>query len=81
MFKLKAIFHMNGYPEEICYNHVKKFHGDKQRTTNGDQNMNDAKKYTVIMQFIGHPSLIFKKTLAKNFKSITKKCCTISKTF
>ena len=42
--------------------------------------MNDEKKYTVIMPFIGHPSITFKKSLAKNLKSINKKV-TISKTF
>ena len=43
--------------------------------------MNDKKKYTVIIPFIGHPSITFKKSLAKNLKSINKKCCTIFKTF
>ena len=43
--------------------------------------MNDEKKYTVIMPFIGHPSITFKKSLTKNIKSINKKCCTIFKTF
>ena len=40
--------------------------------------MNDEKKYTVIISFIGHPSIILKKSLTKN---INNKCCTISKTF
>ena len=42
--------------------------------------MNDEKKNTVIMPFIGHPSIAFKK-LAKNLKSINKKWYTIFKTF
>ena len=50
---------MNGYPKEISYNDVVKFHSEKLMTTNSCQNMNDEKKYTVIMQFIGHPSMIF----------------------
>ena len=50
-------------------------------TTNSCQNKNDEKKYTVIIPFIGHPSITFKKSLAKNLKSINKKCCTIFKTF
>ena len=41
--------------------------------------MNDESKYTVIIAFIGHPSII-KKSLTKNIKSINKKCCTIFKT-
>ena len=45
--KLKDIFHLNGYPIEISYNHVKKFLGEKQMTTNSCQNMNDEKKYTL----------------------------------
>ena len=28
-------------------------------TTNSSQNMNDEKKYTVIIPFIGHPSMTF----------------------
>ena len=43
--------------------------------------MNDEKKSTVIMPFIGHLSIIFKKSLTNNFKSNNEKCCTISKTF
>ena len=58
--KLKDIFHMNGYPNEISYNHVKTFFSEKLMTTNSCQNMNDEKKYTVIIQFIGHPSIIIK---------------------
>ena len=53
--KLKDIFHMNGYPKEIFYNPVKKL-----MTTNSCQNKNDQSIYTVIMPFIGHPSMIFK---------------------
>ena len=49
-------------------------------TTNSCQNM-DEKIHTVIIPFIGHPSIIFKKSSAKNLKSINKKCCTIFKTF
>ena len=59
--KLKDISHMNGYPREIFYNHAKKCRSEKLKTTNSCQNMNDEKKYTVIIQFIGHPSIIFKK--------------------
>ena len=43
--------------------------------------MNDERKYTVIIPFIGHPSITFKKSLTENLKSINKKCCTIFKTF
>ena len=43
--------------------------------------MNDKKKYTVIMPFIGNPSKTFKQSLTKNLKSINKECCTIFKTF
>ena len=43
--------------------------------------MNDEKKYTVIMPFIGHPSITFKKSLTKNLKSINKFFFTIFKTF
>ena len=42
--------------------------------------MNDEKKYSVIMPFIGHPSMIFKKSLTENVKSINKKYA-IFKTF
>ena len=59
--KLKDIFHMNGYTKEIFYNHVKKFLSEKLMTTNSCQNMNDEKKYTVIIPFIGHPNITFKK--------------------
>ena len=71
---------MNGYPKDIYYNHVKKFLSEKLMTTNSCQNMNDEKKYTVIIPFIGHPSITFKKSLAKNLKSINKKFCKIFKT-
>ena len=71
---------MNGYPKEIFY-HVKKFPSQVPMATNSCQNMNDEKKYAVIIPFIGHPSIFFKKSLNKNLKSISKKCCTISKTF
>ena len=70
--RLKYIFCMNGYPKEIFYNHVKKFLSEKLVTTNSYQNMNDEKKYTVIIPFIGHPSMTFKKLLTKNLKSINK---------
>ena len=72
---------MNGYPNEIFHNHVKKFLHEKLMTTNSCQNMNDEKKYTVIIPFIGHPSMTFKKSLTKNLKSINRKCCPIVKTF
>ena len=39
--------------------------------------MNDEKKYIVIIPFIDHPSIIFQKSLTKNLRSISKKCCTI----
>ena len=51
---------MNGYHRGIFCNHVKKFLSEKPMTTNSCQNMNDEKKYTVIIPFIGHPSLFFK---------------------
>ena len=54
---------MNGYPKGIVYNHIKKFLSEKLMTTNSNQNMNDEKKYTVIIQFICHASIIFKKSL------------------
>ena len=72
---------MNGYHKDIFCNHVKKFHSVKLMTTNSCQNMNDEKKYTLIIPFIGHPSMTFKKSLAKNLRSTNKKCCTIFKTF
>ena len=53
---------MNGYPKDIFYNHAKKFLSKKLMTINSCQNMNDGKKYTVIMPFIGHPSITFKKS-------------------
>ena len=71
---------MNGYPKEIFNNHVKKFLSEKLMTTNSCQNMNDEKKYTVIIPFIGHPSITLKKSLTKDLKSINKKC-TLFKTF
>ena len=58
--KLNDIFHMNGYPKDIFYNHVKKFLSEELMTTNSCQDMNDEKKYTVIMPFTGHPSMTFK---------------------
>ena len=59
-FQNKDFVHMNGYPKEISYNHAKKFISEKLTTTNSCQNMNDEKKYTVIIPFIGHPSITFK---------------------
>ena len=50
-------------------------------TTNSHQDMNDERKYTVIMPFIGHPSMTFKKSLTKYLKSINDKCCAIFQTF
>ena len=72
---------MNGYPTEIFYYHVKKFISAKLMTTDSCQKMNDEKKYTVIIPFIGHPSIVFKMSLTKNLKSINKKCCTIFSAF
>ena len=43
--------------------------------------MNDEKKYTVIIPFIGHPSITLKKLLGRHLGNINKKCCTIFKTF
>ena len=48
---------MNGYLIQISYN-VKKFLNEILMTTNSCQNMNAEKKYTVIMPFIGYPSII-----------------------
>ena len=79
--ELKDIFHMNGYPKDIFYKHLDKFLSEELMTTNSCQNMNDEEKYTVIMPFIGQPSMTFKKSFAKNVKSINEKCCTIFKTF
>ena len=50
-------------------------------TTNSCQNMNDEKKYTFIIPFIGHPSMTFQKLLGTFFISINKICCSIFKTF
>ena len=50
-------------------------------TTTSCQDINDENKYTVIMLLIGQPSIINKKSLTKDLKSINKKCCTISQTF
>ena len=72
---------MNGYPKETFNNHVRAFLSEKPMTTNSCENMNDEKKYTVIIPFIGHPCMTFKKSLAKNLESINKKCCIIFKTF
>ena len=44
---------------DIFYNYVKKFLSEKLMTTNSCQNMNDERKYTVIMLFIGHPSIYY----------------------
>ena len=59
--ELKDILQMNGYPKEIPHNHVKKFLSEKLMTTNTSQYMNDENKYTVIIPFIVHPSIILKK--------------------
>ena len=57
---------MNGYPRDIFCNHVNKFLIEKLMTINSSQNINDEKKYTVIIPFIGHPSITLKKSLSKN---------------
>ena len=67
---------MNGYHRDIFSNHVEKYLSENIMTTNSCQNINDEKKYTVII-----PSMTFKKSLSKNLKSLSKKCCTIFKTF
>ena len=72
---------MNGYPKEIFYNHAKTFLIEILMTTNSCQNMNDKKKHTVIITFIHYPSIIIKKSLTKNLKSINNKCFTIFKTY
>ena len=76
---------MNGYPKEVfqfqVFNNAKKFLSEKLMTTNSCQIMNDEKTYTVIIPFIGNPSIIFKKSSTKNLKSINKKCCTIFNEF
>ena len=81
IFKQEDIFHTNGYPKQIFYNHVKKFLSEKLMTTNSCQNVNKEKKYTVIILFISYQSMIFKKSLTNILKSINEKCCTILKTF
>ena len=63
---------MNGCPMEIFCNHVKKFLSEKLMTSNSCQNMNDEKKYTLILPFNGHPSIAFKQSLAKNLKALIK---------
>ena len=50
-------------------------------TTNSCKNMTYEKKYTLNTPFIGHPSIIFKKSLTKNLKSINKKCCKVENYF
>ena len=67
---------MNGYPKEIFFNHAKTFLSEKPLTTNSCQNMNDERKYTVIIPSIGHPSIISQKSSTNNLKSINKKCST-----
>ena len=79
--KMNDICHMNCHPKEIFFNHEKKFLSEKLLTTNNCQNMNDEKKYTVSIPFIGHPSIAFKKVSSINLKSIKKKCCTIFNIF
>ena len=71
---------MNGYPMEIFYNHVLKFLSEELIITISSQNMNDEEKYTVIIPFIGHQSMTFKKSSTNNSKSINKKWCTVNKT-
>ena len=68
--KLKDIFQTNGYPKEIFNNDAKKFLSEKLMTTNSCQNMNDEKKYAVIIPFISHPSITFSKSSTKYLKSI-----------
>ena len=48
---------MNGYPKEIFSNHVKKYLSEELMTTNSCQIMNDENEFTVIIPFIGHPSM------------------------
>ena len=64
---------MNGYPMEVFYNHVEKFLSEELIITIISQNMNDEEKYTVIIPFIGHQSITFKKSSTNNSKSINKK--------
>ena len=59
---------------------AKKCLTEKPMTTNSCQNMNEEKKYTAIIPFIGHPSTIFNKSLNINLRSINKYRCTIFKT-
>ena len=47
--KLKDIFHTNGHHKEIFDKHVKKFLTEKLTTSNSCQNMDNEKKYTVII--------------------------------
>ena len=72
---------MTGWHKEIFYNHIKKFLSEKQMTTNSCQNKNDEMKYTVIIPFIGHPSITLKMSITNHLKSINKKCCAIFRTF
>ena len=58
--KLKDIFHMNGYPREIFYHHVRTFLNENLMTTNSCQNMNDEKKYKVIIPLV--MNLLFSKS-------------------
>ena len=63
---------MNGYTKDIFYNHVKFFISNELMTANSSRNMNDEKKYSVIIPLIGHPFLIFKKSSSKNLKALIK---------
>ena len=49
---------MNGYPNKIFDNGVRKFLSEKVMTTNSCHDMNNEKKYTFIIPFIGRPSTI-----------------------
>ena len=54
----KNIFHINGYPKKIIDNHVKTFLSEQLMNTDSCQNTSNEEKYSVIIPFIGHPSII-----------------------
>ena len=53
--KLKDIFHMNGYPKDIFYNHVEKFLSKNLMTTNSCQNMNERNIQLSYHSLVIHP--------------------------
>ena len=76
---LKDVFHMNGYPQKIIDNHLKKFLSEKLMTTYSCLNTNDEKKYsfhTILwLSFSNFQKVInymLEKSLTNFLKSINK---------